>query len=202
MRKWQLLLVVGFGIGITTLITWRNIPAKPAFETWLETSNHQAETDAYANYLNKHGVGNVLPLPELLSVARDWQKCGGAPFILPPKDKWQNMINTLKLLRKLQEQNRLPAVAVTSSYRYPALNTCAGGSARSKHLSNGALDMRFKSPADEQQTFPKLCEYWRQHGATQAMGLGFYPGGQIHIDTQGFRTWGQDYSAKSSPCHR
>ncbi|MDD5395317.1 MAG: D-Ala-D-Ala carboxypeptidase family metallohydrolase [Thiothrix sp.] len=198
-------LIAAFGIGIGIAVwwaTWHNIPAKPDFETWLKTTNRQAETAAYTSYLNKQGVGETLPLPELLSAARDWQKCGADPFVVPPKDKWQNMVNTLKLLRQLQLQNILPAVAITSSYRYPELNRCAGGSAGSKHLSNGALDMRFKSPADGQQTFPKLCKYWRQHGAKQAMGLGFYPGGQIHIDTQGFRTWGQDYTTKSSPCQR
>jgi uncharacterized protein YcbK (DUF882 family) len=175
-------------------------PVKRTFETWLETSNHQAETAVYANYLQQQGVGDVLPLSELLSAARDWQKCDTAPFILPPKDKWQNMVNTLKLLRILQNNNSLPAFDVISSYRYPVLNTCAGGSQKSKHLSNGALDIRFKSPTVEQQISPKLCEYWRQSGTAQAMGLGFYAGGQIHIDTQGFRTWGQDYTAKSSPC--
>lgn len=81
------------------------VPATPAFNTWLWTDDNQQQVDAYADYLQQQGVDDVLPLPELLSAARDWQKCSVTPFILPPKDKWQNMVNTLKLLRQLQAAN-------------------------------------------------------------------------------------------------
>lgn len=177
------------------------IPVEADFATWLAAEQHQAQVQAYVAFLKTHDVDQVLDLPNLLSSARDWQKCQSSPFIVPPPEKWQNMINTLKLLRQLQQQQLLPAFSVTSSFRYPELNRCAGGSAKSKHLTNGALDLRFQDPASAAKTFAALCQFWQQQGAKQAMGLGFYPGGQIHIDTQGFRTWGQDYTAKSSPCH-
>jgi len=33
------------------------------------------------------------------------------------------------------------------------------------------------------------------------MGLGLYASGQIHIDTQGYRTWGPDLTRNSSMCN-
>jgi hypothetical protein len=32
-------------------------------------------------------------------------------------------------------------------------------------------------------------------------GYWFYASGQIHIDTQGYRTWGPDHSRNSSMCN-
>ncbi len=38
-----------------------------------------------------------------------------------------------------------------------------------------------------------LCQFWAQHGQSfKYWGLGLYSTGQIHIDTQGYRTWGPD----------
>ena len=47
----------------------------------------------------------------------------------------------------------------------------------------------------------KLCQFWVQHGQSLNMGLGMYASGQIHIDTQGYRTWGPDHSRNSSMCN-
>lgn len=97
---------------------------------------------------------------------------------------------------------------VTSVYRDLPLNQCAGGASSSRHLFNSAIDFRVGSdnPSNEEQwridqTKAKICSYWKQHGQRQNMGIGVYSSGQIHIDTQGFRTWGPDLSRYSSPCY-
>ena len=46
----------------------------------------------------------------------------------------------------------------------------------------------------------RLCAYWRTRGAARKFGLGFYSPTEIHVDTSGFRTWGEDYHRGSSLC--
>jgi hypothetical protein len=87
------------------------------------------------------------------------------------------------------------APVVASSFRTTAFNRCEGGSARSRHLANNALD--FDLGADAGQ---RLCDWWRRHGKTRGVGLGFYTPRRIHIDTAGFRTWGSDHTGKTSRC--
>ncbi|MDB0196634.1 peptidase M15, partial [Acinetobacter baumannii] len=33
------------------------------------------------------------------------------------------------------------------------------------------------------------------------LGIGLYSSGQIHIDTQGYRTWGPDLTRNTSMCN-
>ena len=97
---------------------------------------------------------------------------------------------------------------VTSVYRDLTLNQCAGGASSSRHLFNSAIDFRigpeYPQPEDYafiENTKFKLCQFWEQHGQSLNMGLGLYASGQIHIDTQGYRTWGPDLSRYSSMCN-
>ena len=39
-----------------------------------------------------------------------------------------------------------------------------------------------------------------RHGAEHRFGLGFYSPTRIHVDTAGFRTWGRDYTRRTSLC--
>ncbi|MFO1364953.1 MAG: hypothetical protein U1E91_00660 [Moraxella sp.] len=38
------------------------------------------------------------------------------------------------------------------------------------------------------------------NGQAYSFGLGLYPTGSVHLDTQGFRKWGASHSSSSSPC--
>ena len=60
-------------------------------------------------------------------------------------------------------------------------------------LSSPAQDYAFI-----ENTKFKLCQFWAQHGQSLNMGIGLYSSGQIHIDTQGYRTWGPDLTRNSS----
>ena len=78
----------------------------------------------------------------------------------------------------------------------------------SKHLFNSAIDFRIgpevPQPQDYayiEQTKFKLCQFWIQHGQSLDLGIGLYSSGQIHIDTQGYRTWGPDLTRNSSMCN-
>ena len=77
------------------------------------------------------------------------------------------------------------------------LNACAGGSPRSRHLSNNALDLDIPGAASDNQ---RLCAYWRKQGPAMKLGLGSYTKTRIHLDTSGFRTWGNDHTWRTSLC--
>jgi uncharacterized protein YcbK (DUF882 family) len=67
----------------------------------------------------------------------------------------------------------------------------------SKHRENRAID--FDLPPDSNNV-ARLCEFWRTQGAALNLGLGFYMPTAIHIDTGGFRTWGEDHHRATSLC--
>jgi hypothetical protein len=160
---------------------------------------HHADVDAYARYLQAHGVEAVVPLPELLRTGRSWRACGDE-FAVPPQALWPAMVPTLRLLADLRGRGLLQGeVHVASTWRDRAFNACAGGAARSRHLGNGAIDLDWTgSPG----AMARLCAAWEREGQARAWGLGFYSPTRLHFDTGGFRTWGTDYHYTSSLCRR
>lgn len=181
---------------------WRKASS---YETWLQQGDHVAQVKAYEASLTTHGVANVLPMSELLSAARDWRGCASEPFVIPPPELHHRIAGTLQILAQLRASpDLLPSFSISSGYRPPALNRCAGGASQSSHLQNVALDLdlNLASPFDEERVIEKLCVFWKTRGLRLNMGLGVYGGGRIHIDAAGFRTWGTDYRKASSPCQR
>ena len=128
--------------------------------------------------------------------------------MIPSQEVWRNQLPTLKVFKYLIASKVLTDFTVTSVYRDLPLNQCAGGAGSSRHLFNSAIDFRI-GPANPQPedyayieyTKFKLCQFWSQYGQSLNMGLGLYSSGQIHIDTQGYRTWGPDLTRNSSMCH-
>nr|WP_235985902.1 D-Ala-D-Ala carboxypeptidase family metallohydrolase [Acinetobacter baretiae] len=182
-------------------------PTPPSYTQWLAQKNHAQQANAYEIFLAKHQLAQIVPPFELLRTARDWQKCFGQEYAVPTQELWQNQVSTLKVLKLLVEQNILDDFEVTSVYRDLPTNQCVGGASESRHLYNSAIDFRI-GPATPQTTDlqrialtkTKLCQFWRQHGANLNLGLGVYASGQIHIDTQGFRTWGANLNRQTSIC--
>jgi hypothetical protein len=80
------------------------------------------------------------------------------------------------------------------------VNPCLGGARASKHLAFAALDMEPAQPLSRSDLIARLCPLHARRGPARAMGLGIYGGTRFHIDTSGFRRWGADYRAASSPC--
>ncbi|KRA20001.1 D-Ala-D-Ala carboxypeptidase family metallohydrolase [Lysobacter sp. Root604] len=173
-------------------------PPDPAerYERWRETN--AAASDAYFAYLRQHGVDRALPPQQLLRSGRRWRWCGAEEFAVPPQAQWPAMVPTLRLVRELRGAGLLGPAIVASAYREPSFNRCEGGAERSKHTTNAALDFDL-TQADAAQR-RRLCDYWRQQGAARRFGLGFYADDAIHIDTAGHRTWGYDYTRRSSLC--
>lgn len=179
-----------------------------SYVVWLSQGENRQRMQEYEQYLQQYHVSNIVPMFELLRTARSWESCGASEYMVPSRELWSNSISTLKVFHYLQSAKILKDFEVTSVYRDYPTNSCAGGASSSKHLFNAAIDFRLGSeyPTAEEyleieHTKQKLCYFWLQHGASFNMGLGVYRSGQIHIDTQGFRTWGADLTRVSSPCY-
>ena len=179
-----------------------------AYTDWTGMIGNLKRVREYEVFLEKNGVGNIIPSFELMRTARDWQRCGRAQYMVPNQELWANQIPTLRVFKYLVAANILTDFEVTSVYRDLPLNQCAGGASSSRHLYNSAIDFRigpqYPQASDYgyiENTKFKLCQFWQQHGPGLNMGLGLYASGQIHIDTQGFRTWGPDLTRNSSMCN-
>lgn len=171
------------------------------------TSHELARADSYVSFLQTTlAVDNVSvpPLNQLLRSAKRWEACHSEPYALPYHELWRNMPPTITVLNELQRTGVLREFEITSGYRDVALNQCAGGSANSKHMLNAALDIRLLGGQASGEGYTlfrqQLCDFWKTRGVALKMGLGLYADGQIHIDTQGFRTWGVDYTWHTSIC--
>jgi uncharacterized protein YcbK (DUF882 family) len=172
------------------------LSAEKRYVRWLD-AGHRSEADRYAARLQTDGVDGVVPAPALARTARKWRACHRDEFGVPPEALQANMPPTLRLIAQLRDLGILDTSLARSAYRDPELNACAGGSAGSKHLLNQAID--FDLP-DRPDNVARLCAFWREHGEAANMGLGFYTPTAIHIDTAGYRTWGQDFHRGTSLC--
>lgn len=173
-------------------------PASPGarYEAWL-AAGHRAQARAYADDLRRQGVGDVVPMDALSRTSRSWRQCRNDEFATPPSILWPNMAPTLRVVARLRNAGILDPALARSVYRDADGNRCAGGSARSKHTENRAIDFDLPPGAD---SVDKLCAFWREHGQTLNLGLGFYTPTAIHLDTAGFRTWGSDHHRGTSLC--
>lgn len=176
-----------------------------SFEYWLNTHPyHRHEVEAYQNYLAAH-ISPVPPIDQLVVSARDAVSCGYEPYEVPPRELWPNIVPTLQVFNQLKQQGYVPrATVIRSVYRNPSLNACAGGASESKHMTNGAIDIWMPDIEGDkwatEQTMQGLCQFWMSQGGAYNLGLGLYPSGAVHLDTQGYRKWGGNHSASSSPC--
>ncbi len=181
------------------------------FSTWLAVNPDQAsQFEALKAYLIKEGVGDVLPLWQLIQTETPEAaaKCAIAGFAVPPKDMWPIMVPTLRLVR----QEIVPLVGpvkVLSSFRTPQANKCASGAPESPHKRYSALDLAILSDMSQKEMFGKLCKHWDRLSPRWGYGLGAYytryqpwlnKEGRFHVDTMGRRTWGFGYGAYTSHC--
>lgn len=158
-------------------------------------ARHEAEVNAFEEFLVREQVARVVPTYQLLRSASMWKECHAEPFELPPGSEWPRVRDLLVLLQALRTRGVLPQFEVVSAYRDPRLNRCAGGAPGSSH-QRFAVDIAPLSREEAQ----RLCRFWHAEGQAWAMGVSRYPTGRIHIDRTGYRTWGASYRRASSFC--
>lgn len=156
----------------------------------------QPAVERFEEYLVRQRVAAVVPTYQLLRSASMWKECRADPFQLPPPASWDRVRDVLVLLRELRAREVLSDFEVVSAYRDPRLNRCAGGAPRSSHAAAFAVDLAPLSQADA----ARLCRFWREQGRRWDMGVSRYPSGRIHIDRNGYRTWGASHKRGSSYC--
>lgn len=101
-------------------------------------------------------------------------------------------INLQKLINNIQSEFGSP-IKITSGYRDPEHNRRIGGAKRSAHLRHNAVDVTFKGNREDTLRFIEIAS------KLGAGGIGVYRPGVIHIDLEGRRSWGPNFSSSSIP---
>lgn len=195
---------------VTLAVVWlsfRSIPPSPwqsadqedALFRSFAAQNQGKDFAEFTAFLRSAGVDSVVPIKDVLRADARWRRCKSAPFTLPPREFWPNMVATLRYVRD-DLAPVIGPVSVVSGFRSSEVNKCFKGAKASRHLRFAALDMEPVRPLERADLVDRLCRLHRTSGRANAVGLGIYDGVRFHIDTAGFRTWGRDYRGASSPC--
>ena len=106
----------------------------------------------------------------------------------PPKKKWANIIETLRLAEALRRHFK-DACHISSSYRSEAYNRSVGGASHSMHKEFNALDIQFYHVSPKKVA--DMLHKWRRQGLFKG-GIGRYKT-FTHVDTRGYNaTWGRN----------
>jgi hypothetical protein len=171
------------------------------FHAWLARApENRASVKSFRDHLKAKGVDDVLPIWQLVRTSSSWRECAAGRFEVAPRDKWDNIVTTLKFIERDVE----PAVGdvqAVSGYRNAELNACSNGAPASAHRMFFALDLM---PVDQDvsrgELVSKVCAAHARDGRAYKTGLGFYTGTRFHVDSNGFRKWGPNGSGATSPC--
>ncbi len=189
--------------------------SKESFDKWLaaagetEDSERAATYAAFQQFLEDEGVAGVVPAWQLFRTDASYAaRCDIGPFELVPQKRWNAIVPTLRLIRD-EVKTVVGRVEVHSAWRSDALNKCVNGASSSKHLAFSAVDLIAPDRSDKRGMFKDLCAMHAKVGSRNKMGLGAYydpvksllgGAGRFHIDASGYRSWGYDYTSKSSGC--
>lgn len=171
------------------------------FEAWARgTPANVKALGSFRAYLAAQGLEGVVPMWQLVRTSSSWRECGAQPFEVPPPDKWDRILKTLKFVR----DDVIPSVGkveTLSAYRNSELNACSNGAPKSAHREFFALDLTPVNANLERTTMIRsVCKAHARDGQTYDVGLGFYSGRRFHVDSSGFRKWGADGKGATSPC--
>jgi len=117
------------------------------FKSWKSKQDPQLLADYYqfmSQYL-KHP-----PSLMELTTTRNYmpEQCYSKRFAIPPKQYWKNVVSSLQLVEKLNDNEYFKTYTITAIYRDPELNKCVGGAGKSKHLYNFAVDFHVLNPKE------------------------------------------------------
>lgn len=199
----------GYPLPAISIPLGTRIDSQAAFDRWLaEAPERGAQFAALEDFLRESGVHGVVPAWQLARVDAFYaQRCDSPAFTIPPHETWGSIVPALQLVRDHVVPS-MGEVSVLSSYRTPEINACAHGASGSNHLDFAALDLATVPRRRGADLYREVCAMQREAGAESRMGLGAYfnpaepeaASGRFHIDAEGFRTWGWDYSSRSNPC--
>ena len=160
----------------------------------------RAQLLAFKQYLEMEKVDEVLPTWQLVRTASMWRECNGPRFEVAPFAEWQHIAKTLRFI-SMHVEPVIGDVEAMSGYRNAALNQCSGGAKESAHRHFFALDLVPLREIGRDGMIRSLCRIHEWRGAGYDIGLGFYSGLRFHVDSKGFRKWGSNGRAATSPCN-
>jgi hypothetical protein len=171
------------------------------FETWASRSPaNLRQVSAFRGYLAAQGLESVVPLWQLTRTSSSWSECGAEPFEVPPTDRWEHIVKTLKFVRD-DVIPRVGKVEPLSAYRNEGLNACSDGAPKSAHREFFAIDLTPVNKAlDRTAMIRSVCQAHARDGQAYNVGLGFYTGRRFHVDSSSFRRWGSNGKGATSPC--
>jgi len=164
------------------------VPADDAslseFQDWLDREGLADTFEELRALLAAHDVAEVVEPWTLLRQGTDWRAVRLAAFAFPPRETWENVIPTLRVLRD-EIIPRVGRVRIVSGYRSPTYNEQAGGAPSSAHLTFRALDVVPLQRRPREELHGLLEGYWESGDARlREVGIGFYrsPTGRFHVD--------------------
>lgn len=171
------------------------------YQAWLARSPANREAvRAFRSYLAGQGLAEVVPVWQLIRTSSSWRQCGADRFEVAPRDKWDNIVTTLKFVRD-EVTPAVGQVEALSVYRNETLNRCSNGAPASAHRLFFALDLKpVSDDVSRSGMIGRVCRAHAARGSSYNAGLGFYSGLRFHVDSHGFRKWGADGRGASSPC--
>lgn len=159
--------------------------SEPGVGGYLEHTEENVE--AFTTFFESRIPGGIGVEPsDLLVLSSDVSRENPGFEELPPRDRWSEMVPTLRLLGELGTAAGA-SFDVRSAYRSDVVNALSGGALNSSHMSFAALDV---TPTEKRGAFEAVAkQYWWTRGRGESFGLGFYRPGRVHVDTLGFRRW-------------
>ena len=174
---------------------------KADYHAWLAREPAaRAQLLAFKQFLEMEKVDEVLPTWQLVRTASMWSECNGPRFEVAPFTEWQHISTTLGFI-KAHVEPVIGDVEAMSGYRNAELNQCSGGARESAHRHFFALDLVPLKPIARDGMIRSLCRIHEWRGSDYDIGLGFYSGLRFHVDSKGFRKWGSNGRAATSPCN-
>lgn len=171
------------------------------YQAWLARSpQHREQVKQFRDYLAGQQLAEVIPVWQLIRTSSSWRQCAADRFEVAPRDKWDNIVTTLKFVRD-EVEPALGKVEALSVYRNETLNRCSNGAPASAHRMFFALDLKpVSDDVSRAGMIGRVCAAHARSGRGYNAGLGFYSGMRFHVDSHGFRKWGADGRGASSPC--
>ncbi|SDK61624.1 Peptidase M15 [Microbulbifer yueqingensis] len=164
------------------------VPTNHTLRSFLRQGDNRARLKELERFLDSRGVGEVVETGSLFRQGSDWLEINEPPFAIPPHSEWENIVETLKVVRD-QVIPAIGPVEILSAYRTDSYNRRGGGAGGSKHRQFCGLDLVPLSNIGRGELVEELRMVHAQVGRSSQVGLGIYSSVRFHIDTCGYRSW-------------
>jgi hypothetical protein len=166
------------------------------FKIWRD--KHAAEVEAFEEFLVRRAVAQVVPTLPAAAQRVHVEGVPRRPFRVAAAQEWDKVRDLL--LPAARAARAAGAARFRSGFGVPRPSPEPLRRRRARQLAQ--CTSRWTSRRCSRRWGARLCEFWREEGESWNMGVSRYPTGRIHIDRNGYRTWGASHKRGSSYCLR